>query len=98
MIAPPKSKPGRTGLTVTKLGDGAMELRGTDHFPRLSPTEASAILNGVLDSGINYIDTSPDYGYPQELIGRAGRDVQRQRTKSARDGYGQVNQCRMSRG
>lgn len=66
----PRSTLGRTGLEVTKLGYGAMELRGTDHFPRLSPDEASAILNGVLDSGINYIDTSPDYGYSEELIGR----------------------------
>ena len=47
-----------------------MELRGTDHFPRLSAGEASAILNAVLDSGINYIDTSLDYGYSEELIGR----------------------------
>jgi aryl-alcohol dehydrogenase-like predicted oxidoreductase len=52
-----------------------MELRGTDHFPRLSPAEASEILNAVLDCGISYIDTSPDYGYSEELIGRhiAGR-------------------------
>jgi aryl-alcohol dehydrogenase-like predicted oxidoreductase len=66
----PRSTLGRTGLEVTKLGYGAMELRGTDHFPRLSPAEASAILNAVLDRGINYIDTSPDYGYSEELIGR----------------------------
>ncbi len=66
----PQSTLGRTGLVVTKLGYGAMELRGTDHFPRLSSGEASVILNAVLDSGINYIDTSPDYGYSEELIGR----------------------------
>ncbi|MBN1240453.1 MAG: aldo/keto reductase [Gammaproteobacteria bacterium] len=66
----PKSTLGRTGLEVTKLGYGAMELRGLEHFPRLSDAEASALLNGVLDSGINYIDTSPDYGYSEELIGR----------------------------
>ncbi len=66
----PKSTLGRTGLEVTRLGYGAMELRGTDHFPRLSAGEASAILNAVLDDGINYIDTSPDYGYSEELIGR----------------------------
>jgi aryl-alcohol dehydrogenase-like predicted oxidoreductase len=66
----PKSTLGRTGLEVTKLGYGAMELRGTDHFPRLSAGEVSGILNAVLDSGINYIDTSPDYGYSEELIGR----------------------------
>jgi aryl-alcohol dehydrogenase-like predicted oxidoreductase len=57
----PQSTLGRTGLVITKLGYGAMELRGTDHFPRLSAGEASAILNAVLDNGINYIDTSPDY-------------------------------------
>ena len=66
----PRSILGRTALNVTKLGYGAMELRGTDHFPRLAPAEASAILNAVLDSGIDYIDTSPDYGYSEELIGR----------------------------
>ena len=66
----PKATLGRTGLEVTRLGYGAMELRGTDHFPRLSAREASTILNAVLDSGINYIDTSPDYGYSEELIGR----------------------------
>lgn len=65
----PKSILGRTGLNVTKLGYGAMELRGTDHFPRLSAKQASTILNCVLDNGINYIDTSPDYGYSEQLIG-----------------------------
>lgn len=66
----PKATLGRTGLEVTKLGYGAMELRGMEHFRRLSENDASALLNGVLDHGINYIDTSPDYGYSEELIGR----------------------------
>jgi aryl-alcohol dehydrogenase-like predicted oxidoreductase len=66
----PKSTLGRTGLEVTRLGYGAMELRGTDHFPRLSGAEASTILNTVIDSGINYVDTSPDYGFSEELIGQ----------------------------
>ncbi len=65
----PTSLLGRTGLPVTKLGYGAMELRGVDHFPRLSAKEASTLLNGVLDAGINYIDTSPDYGYSEQIIG-----------------------------
>ncbi|MGB7213761.1 MAG: aldo/keto reductase [Gammaproteobacteria bacterium] len=66
----PKATLGRTGLEVSKLGYGAMELRGLEHFARLTAAEASALLNGVLDHGINYIDTSPDYGYSEELIGR----------------------------
>jgi aryl-alcohol dehydrogenase-like predicted oxidoreductase len=69
MSSLPKSILGRTGLEVTRLGYGAMELRGTDHFPRLSAKEAGTLLNSVLDSGINYIDTSPDYGYSEQTIG-----------------------------
>jgi aryl-alcohol dehydrogenase-like predicted oxidoreductase len=70
MGALPKATLGRTGLEVTKLGYGAMELRGLEHFRRLSASEASALLGGVLDSGINYIDTSPDYGYSEAQIGQ----------------------------
>jgi aryl-alcohol dehydrogenase-like predicted oxidoreductase len=66
----PKSKLGRTGLMVTRLGYGAMELRGLEHFRHLTAAEASALLNSVLDHGINYIDTSPDYGYSEEQIGQ----------------------------
>lgn len=66
---------GRTGLEVTALGYGAMELRGPPRGPEVSTEQASSILNAVLDSGINYIDTSIDYGQSEELIGNfiAGR-------------------------
>ncbi|RED54680.1 aldo/keto reductase [Cohnella lupini] len=63
---------GRTGLEVTKLGFGAMEIRG----PRVwngrpvTDSESETILNAVLDSGINFIDTAYDYGRSEELIGR----------------------------
>ena len=66
----PKRELGRTGLQVTMLGYGAMELRGA---PRARPTtdeQAETILNAVLDAGINYIDTSIDYGVSEERIGR----------------------------
>ena len=56
---------GRTGIPVTPLGYGAMELR----VPK-NHENAEEILNTVLDSGIRYIDTSPDYGMSEELIGR----------------------------
>ena len=65
----PTSKLGRTGLEVTKLGYGAMELRGGGRGRGLGDDRARSILNAVLDSGINYIDTSPDYGTSEELIG-----------------------------
>jgi aryl-alcohol dehydrogenase-like predicted oxidoreductase len=62
---------GRTGLDVTALGYGAMELRGEPRGPAVSDEDASKILNAVLDSGINFIDTSPDYGRSEEHIGRS---------------------------
>ncbi|MFN8639242.1 MAG: aldo/keto reductase [Dehalococcoidia bacterium] len=61
---------GRTGLEVTTLGYGAMSLDA--RFGRtISPDEATEVLNAVLDGGVNLIDTSPDYGPSEELIGGA---------------------------
>ena len=55
-------------LEVTKLGYGAMELRGGERGRRdVDPPHR--VLNAVLDAGINFIDTSPDYGESEELIG-----------------------------
>ena len=61
---------GRTGLEVTRLGFGTALKGGPDNdkFDRL--------LNAVLDSGINFIDTANDYGSgwespAEEHIGRA---------------------------
>jgi aryl-alcohol dehydrogenase-like predicted oxidoreductase len=42
-----------------------MELR------RVNEREATRLLNAVLDSGINYVDTSPDYGPSEAYIGKA---------------------------
>src|SRR5579871_1715449 len=60
---------GRTGADVTILGYGAMELRGLPRGPEVSDEQAGRVLNAVLDGGINLIDTSPDYGRSEELIG-----------------------------
>ena len=62
---------GRTGLRVTQLGFGAMELRdGPDSGRKVTDQMAETILNAVLDKGINFIDTAPDYGLSEERIGR----------------------------
>jgi aryl-alcohol dehydrogenase-like predicted oxidoreductase len=66
----PMRELGRTGLEVTMLGYGAMELRGAPRARDISEAEAETILNAVLDAGINYIDTSIDYGLSEERIGR----------------------------
>ena len=55
---------GETGMEVTRLGYGAMELR------QINDIDAEKILNSVLDSGINFIDTSIDYGESENLIGK----------------------------
>jgi aryl-alcohol dehydrogenase-like predicted oxidoreductase len=64
---------GRTGLEVTTLGYGAMELRGagSGRGRAVDDDRATAVLNAVLDAGINYLDTSPDYGLSEERIGAA---------------------------
>src|SRR5262245_56125759 len=66
----PKRRLGRTGLQVTMLGYGAMELRGAPRARDITDGQAETILNAVLDGGINYIDTSIDYGLSEERIGR----------------------------
>lgn len=68
----PTATLGRTNLSVTRLGYGAMEVRGTRIWGGRPVTdeEADSILNAVLDSGVNFIDTSNDYGRSEEYIGR----------------------------
>ena len=63
---------GRTGLEVTQLGYGSMGLRGpkTWGIRVVSEEDADRFLNSVLDAGINFIDTSPDYGISEQRIGQ----------------------------
>jgi aryl-alcohol dehydrogenase-like predicted oxidoreductase len=60
---------GRTKADVSILGYGAMELRGLPRGPEINDEQASRVLNALLDGGITLIDTSPDYGRSEELIG-----------------------------
>ena len=60
---------GRTGLQVTRLGYGAMSLDNGRLTP-VTPEQAEATLTAVLDAGINFIDTSPDYGDSEECLSR----------------------------
>lgn len=67
-----KKRFGNTGIEVTQLGYGAMELRGPKVWGGREITEdqAETILNAVLDAGINFVDTAPDYGYSEDRIGK----------------------------
>ncbi|HWG05536.1 MAG TPA: aldo/keto reductase, partial [Beijerinckiaceae bacterium] len=62
---------GNTGLLVSRIGYGAMELSGPPRARDLSEGDAIKFINAVVDSGINYIDTSIDYGWSETLIGKA---------------------------
>jgi aryl-alcohol dehydrogenase-like predicted oxidoreductase len=66
-----RRKLGRTGLQVIVLGFGAMDLGGPPVTNVITDDEAGQVLNAVLDSGINYIDTSIDYGTSEARIGKA---------------------------
>jgi predicted aldo/keto reductase-like oxidoreductase len=65
---------GSTGLSVTALGFGAMDLGGPPAANEISDDEADRVLNAVLDSGINFIDTAVCYGTSEARIGRAISD------------------------
>ncbi len=67
----PTSTLGGTGLEVTRLGFGSGRLRGAQWGGGdLSEAAVGQVLSAVLDSGINFVDTAPDYGVSEERIGR----------------------------
>jgi aryl-alcohol dehydrogenase-like predicted oxidoreductase len=63
---------GNTGLEVTQLGYGAMEVRGERIWGGrpCSDDQARTILDAVVDAGITFIDTANDYGKSELYIGR----------------------------
>jgi len=62
---------GKTGLVVSRLGYGAMELAGWPKARAMEERDALRFINQVIDRGINYVDTSIDYGLSEVLIGKA---------------------------
>jgi len=60
---------GRTGLTVSKNGFGALPIQ------RVSRDEAARILRKAYDGGINYFDTAHVYSDSEEKLGLALADV-----------------------
>jgi aryl-alcohol dehydrogenase-like predicted oxidoreductase len=59
---------------VSRLGYGAMELAGPPRARAIDERDAIRFINRVVDLGINYIDTSIDYGLSERLIGKALED------------------------
>jgi aryl-alcohol dehydrogenase-like predicted oxidoreductase len=73
---------GRTGLQVSELGFGALEIgrhwpywrkdKPDFGFPR--EVEAVKVIHAAYDSGINFFDTAPAYYKSEEFLGKALRD------------------------
>jgi len=61
----PTSVLGRTGLVVSRLGYGT----GSSYLSRRTADSLGEIFQQAVDAGINLIDTAPDYGIAEELIG-----------------------------
>ena len=59
---------GRTELQVTPLGYGLAEIDRQDKGGR-DISGSARLLEAVLDSGINFLDTASGYGITEELIG-----------------------------
>src|SRR5215470_16267260 len=57
---------GKTGLRVSVLGFGAMQAGE----PAVTEADAGRLLNEVLDTGVNLIDTARGYKLSNEPIGR----------------------------
>lgn len=68
---------GQTGPLVTPLGYGAFKIGRNQQtkyaatYDLPSDAEVDRLLNGVLDLGLNYIDTAPAYGLSEERIGHS---------------------------
>jgi aryl-alcohol dehydrogenase-like predicted oxidoreductase len=63
---------GRTGMAVTRISYGAREIGRRPGFKgrTVTPEQSQVALAAVLDSGINLIDTAPEYGHSEELLGQ----------------------------
>lgn len=74
---------GQTGLMVSPLGFGAMHFDGLE-----DEAEIGRLLHGVLDLGINLIDTARGYGRSEERIGRHLHARRDEFVLSTKFGYG----------
>ena len=72
----PRRPLGSTGLLVSSIGFGAFKIGRNQKtkYPTAyelpSDADVETLLNGLLEMGVNYIDTAPAYGVSEERIGR----------------------------
>ena len=63
---------GKTGLMVSKIALGGIPIE------RLSTDDAVRVMRGVIDLGINFIDTAYGYSNSEEKIGLAIKGMPRE--------------------
>jgi L-galactose dehydrogenase len=86
---------GKTGMRVSSLGFGASSLGGVFHD--LKEKKGIEAVFTAVESGINFIDVSPYYGYykAETVLGKALKDIKRDKyylsTKVGRYGENGVN-------
>ena len=67
----PRRRLGRTDQHVTILGMGGAWLTINAKGNKATPAESRAIIEAVLEGGVRYFDTSPDYKFSEERLGPA---------------------------
>lgn len=68
---------GRTGLNVSRLSLGGSSFGAV--FRPTDDHESIRTVHTALDLGINFIDVSPGYGRAETVLGRALREIKRER-------------------
>ncbi|MDR3258153.1 MAG: aldo/keto reductase [Fusobacteriaceae bacterium] len=63
---------GKTDLMVSRVGFGGIPIQ------RLSVTEAASVVRGVIDLGVNFLDTANAYSDSEEKIGKAIKGIKRE--------------------
>ena len=58
-----------SGTTPVAARGGGVWITDSEGNRYLDAAAGGAVLNSVLDAGINFVDTSPDYGVSEERIG-----------------------------
>ncbi len=68
---------GKTDLYVTPIVFGAWEIGGKPFFTDMSKNEAVKLVRTSIESGINFIDTAPVYGFghSERIISQAIKDM-----------------------
>ncbi len=78
-------KLGRTGLDVSLLGFGALEIgrnwpywrKEKEDFVRPNEMDAVKVIHTAVDHGINFFDTAPAYYASEEILGKAFKGIRK---------------------